>query len=49
MSGQWVYVWAAYAVTAVIMAALIWASVAGARRARRDLEGLEARRRGEMR
>jgi heme exporter protein CcmD len=39
---HWDYVIAAYAATFVIMAALVWASVAQARRARRDLEGLEA-------
>lgn len=47
MSGQWAYVAAAYAATAAILAVLIGISLAEARRARRDLEGLEARGRGE--
>ena len=47
MSGQWAYVAAAYAVTAVVIAALVWISVAQGRRARREREGLEARRRGD--
>lgn len=38
---HWDYVIAAYGATAVIMAALVWASVAQARRAKRDLERLE--------
>jgi heme exporter protein CcmD len=40
---HWDFVIAAYAATAVIMGALVWASVAAARRARRDLEALENR------
>lgn len=47
MSGHWAYVTAAYAATFVIMAALVLASVGQARRARRALDALEARRRGE--
>ena len=39
------YVAAAYAATALILGALVWASVAASRRARRDLEGLERERR----
>lgn len=38
---HWDFVTAAYGATAVIMAALVWASLAQARRARRDLERLE--------
>ena len=41
---HWEFVTAAYAATFVIMGALVWASLAQARRARRDLEGLEAAR-----
>jgi heme exporter protein CcmD len=40
---HWAYVIAAYAATAAIMGALVWASVAAARRARRELEALESR------
>ncbi|MFN3614201.1 MAG: heme exporter protein CcmD [Rubrimonas sp.] len=42
---HWEFVLAAYAAVLIIMAALVVVSVAQARRARRDLEGLEARRR----
>ena len=38
---RWPYVIAAYAVTLVIMGALVLASMLAARRARRDLERLE--------
>jgi heme exporter protein CcmD len=47
VSGQWPYVIAAYAATAAVIAALVWISVLQSRRARRELEGLEARRRGD--
>jgi heme exporter protein CcmD len=40
---HWSYVIAAYAATALIMGALVWASVTAGRRARRDLEALETR------
>lgn len=39
------YVLAAYAATAAILGALVWASVAAARRARHELDGLEKERR----
>jgi heme exporter protein CcmD len=39
---RWGYVIAAYVVTVVIMAALVWLSVAASRRARRELESLES-------
>jgi heme exporter protein CcmD len=39
------YVVAAYAASALILGALIWASVAASRRARRELDGLERERR----
>ena len=39
------YVLAAYAATAAILGALIWASAAAGRRARRELDGLERERR----
>ena len=35
------YVLAAYLATALILGALVWASIAASRRARRDLAGLE--------
>jgi heme exporter protein CcmD len=41
---NWGYVTAAYIATAVIMGALVWASVAQGRRARRDLEELESQK-----
>jgi heme exporter protein CcmD len=41
---HWDFVLAAYATVLAIMAALVVFSVVQARRARRDLEGLEARR-----
>ena len=37
------YVLAAYASTAAILAALIWATVAASRRARRDLDDVDHR------
>lgn len=40
-----VYVIAAYAASALILGALIWASVAASRRAQRELDGLERDRR----
>lgn len=40
-----VYVIVAYAASATILAALIWASVSSGRRARRELDGLERERR----
>ena len=39
------YVLAAYLATAVILGALIWASIVASRRARRELAGLERERR----
>jgi heme exporter protein CcmD len=39
------YVLAAYASAAAILAVLIWSSVAAGRRARRELDGLERERR----
>lgn len=39
------YVLAAYAASAALLGALIWASVAASRRARRELDGLERERR----
>jgi heme exporter protein CcmD len=39
------YVLAAYGATAAILGALVWSSVAAARRARRELAGLERERR----
>jgi heme exporter protein CcmD len=41
---HWGYVIAAYAATAVVLGALVWASVAEGRRARRALERIEAER-----
>lgn len=38
---HWDFVIAAYSATGVILAALVWASLSQARRARRDLERLE--------
>jgi heme exporter protein CcmD len=38
------YVIAAYSATALILGALIWSSVAAARRSRRELDGLERER-----
>ncbi|TVQ52037.1 MAG: heme exporter protein CcmD [Rhodobacteraceae bacterium] len=40
---HWEYVLAAYAAAAVIMTALVVFTLAASRRARRDLEALEAR------
>jgi heme exporter protein CcmD len=39
---RWEYVTAAYLATFAIMALLVWATMAQARRARRDLEALES-------
>lgn len=42
--GHWPFVIAAYAATAIILIALVWASVAQSRRARALLDDLERRR-----
>ena len=41
------YVLAAYASTALILGALIWASLAASRRARRELEDIDRRKDGQ--
>lgn len=46
---HWEFVIGAYAATFAIMAALVWASVMAARRARRDLDALEKRAAGRRR
>ncbi|SDZ97907.1 heme exporter protein CcmD [Rubrimonas cliftonensis] len=44
---HWDSVIAAYAVTATVMGALVWFSLVEARRARRELDALDARERSK--